>query len=189
LVGLVSVGALWRTSILFQILGFANNPFGLTRAEAQRLDSADTSSSYLVLFGAVVSGICFLGWESRGRNALFFASPSALRMPNGWAIGSWFIPIANWIVPVFGIRDMDNAAHGETKARFAPVIVGWWAAWIFGAIVAQWYIRMNPTSLEEIKRMVTLGIAGQLVLATGGILFILVIRRITRAMVARAAQA
>jgi hypothetical protein len=72
------------------------------------------------------------------RNQRFFPSPIET-LGAGWAVGGWFIPIANLVLP---FRVMSQIVREELNGRWAAwAVAGWWSSWLsvlaLGFLVAQ----------------------------------------------------
>lgn len=86
----------------------------------------------------------------------------------GWAVGWFFIPIANLFKPFQYMRELWNESHLEYDSYGEPApseITAWWACWILGNILANVSLRM--TSFGDGSN-VTVGLV--LSLASGGLL-------------------
>ncbi|MFD4372679.1 DUF4328 domain-containing protein [Streptomyces sp. NPDC058486] len=136
--------------------------------------------------GAYVATIVlFIIWFHRVRlNAEVWAGDLQSRRP-GWAIGAWFIPIANLWIPRNiaadiwrGSRPDPSAADG---ARELTLLNSWWSFWVAGAVVdrvaAQAYKRAE--TLDEWTTAAGWSLAGYLLTVVAGILAILFVRRLT----------
>ena len=73
---------------------------------------------------AVVGFIFFLIWTHRLISALN-ARGEATRMTPGFAVGSYFIPFANLVLPILGLTD----AWRRATNTGAGLVVGWWLAY------------------------------------------------------------
>lgn len=64
------------------------------------------------------------------------------RLGHGWAIGGWFVPLANFVLPLLCLMDADQAAHlepgGDTnirRARWSKIILVWWLLFSAGYVL------------------------------------------------------
>ncbi|MEU5402980.1 DUF4328 domain-containing protein [Streptomyces sp. NPDC005963] len=108
---------------------------GITFTAQERLDDAQRTYNFAgtIQFNAYVGcGIAFIVWFHRmRRNAAVFA-PNAFRQGPGWAIGSWFIPGVNLVLPYLIARTVWSAvsrpaADGKTVSW--PLHV-WWGLYV-----------------------------------------------------------
>lgn len=57
----------------------------------------------------------------------------------GWAVGSYFVPFINLIVPMRAMRELHNRSHGEVpELAHSPVddVAAWWTAYIVGIVLS-----------------------------------------------------
>ncbi|SCF60702.1 MULTISPECIES: DUF4328 domain-containing protein [unclassified Streptomyces] len=128
------------------------------------LDDADALYGTAGQFQGItflVCGIVFIIWFHSVRRVAGVLGPDRFRTGPGWAIGSWFIPLANFWLPYRIAVSMWGAstrlpADGEPyKVSFWPVNL-WWGlfvtATLFNRYVAQRY--ENAETLGEIRNAV-----------------------------------
>lgn len=53
-----------------------------------------------------------------------------------WATWSWFVPVANLIVPARSLRQVARAAHGEARKPLDRLLCRWWLLWLAAVILA-----------------------------------------------------
>jgi len=74
-------------------------------------------------------------WLWRARKNLDAFPDTAPVLSAGWAIGGWFLPFANAVIPG---RLMANVARQSSRERWVSVVsVGWWLALIVTYLVDQ----------------------------------------------------
>jgi hypothetical protein len=108
-----------------------------------------------------------------------------LRFSPGWAVGWWFIPFANLVMPYLTVRELwkasdANAGAIDWKARGGAAIVAlWWTARLgmqalfqIGGVLS----RDAPGALTTTRTSSALLMAGDLVLVAWAILAILLVR-------------
>jgi len=69
-------------------------------------------------------GVTTLMWLYR----TFSDMKGRTRYSPGWAVGSWFIPIANFILPAFVLKDAWRSSRGSERG--SGLVYGFWTAWI-----------------------------------------------------------
>jgi hypothetical protein len=86
----------------------------------------------LVVIAIVVVFIIWF-WRAAKNNELFGRRNA--RFTPGWSIGSWFIPLANLVIPVLIAQDLwrgsdQSAPPGDPtwRSRRGSAVVGWWWA-------------------------------------------------------------
>ena len=119
-------------------------------------------SIFLLVFG--ISGITFIQWF---RRAYFNLSLKVKHLSNseGWAAGSWFVPILNYYLPYQMMKEL----YHETKVLLLEKGVSlteelntkflrwWWALWIVNIICGQVIIQYTR-SAETIDDLITITI-------------------------------
>jgi hypothetical protein len=85
----------------------------------------------------VLTAIVWLVWQHRAHANLHAARVPGLEFSPGWAVGWWFIPVANLVKPFGTVRELVKASVADPawrQARTWPVIGWWWACLIVGAV-------------------------------------------------------
>ena len=156
----------------------------------ERANDADDlvqTAAILVLVLLVVNAICFITWmfrAAKNNEALGRANP---RLGAGWAIGGWFIPLANFVIPVLVMQDLwrgsdPSTPRGDARWRIgarSALIGWWWALWLLGLLRGFADPDDPSTTLDDIKTSDTLSLLGSCFSAAAAILAILVVRRLT----------
>jgi len=86
----------------------------------------------LITIGALLfAGIAFICWLHRARTNIDAFGGSWMRWGPGWTIGAWFVPLANLVIPLLVVAEIDRATDGHTGGwalrRPARVVVTLWA--------------------------------------------------------------
>jgi hypothetical protein len=108
----------------------------LTSASASTLDDR-------VLFATLVYGllalsllVLFIIWTYQAATIVRWRRPDALRRAPGWAIGGWFVPLANFVLPKQMVDDIWDGAVPPGKPRQTPGWAhAWWAAFVSGSLL------------------------------------------------------
>lgn len=106
------------------------------------------SQMYLTVLGgnAVLNLLVFLSsiiaillWIHRAHANLRTIGLRDLNYSPGWAVGSFFVPIANLFIPFRAMRELCNRSYGE-EAQFAAVTVpdvnSWWTCFLVSNLIA-----------------------------------------------------
>ena len=89
------------------------------------------------------SGIVFVIWFYRAYQNLSALRTSG-RFGTGWALGAWLVPILNLFRPKQIADDIwrtseptlpENPGNLWVTGKVAPIVHGWWAAWIGGSFL------------------------------------------------------
>jgi hypothetical protein len=130
---------------------------------------------------------CFIVWCWRAAKNQQALGRQPERLGSGWAVGGWFIPLANLVIPVLVIQDLwrgsDVAiARGDPRWRIADRswLVGWWWG-LF--VVALLTFPGSPADQRNVEHDAVQGanliaLLGMVCAATSAVLAVLVVRRL-----------
>ncbi|MER5300509.1 DUF4328 domain-containing protein [Streptomyces lasiicapitis] len=167
----------------------------VTEDRADRADSLYAASGVFQVAALVGTAVLFLCWFRRVRvNAEVFA-PDGHSMSRGWAVGAWFVPVANLWFPRRVAVDIWDASSegrwlpgGDPQAGRRTLLNAWWTLWItssvFGWIASQQYRKAEEP--EKIKNAVVSLMASDLLSIAAAVLAILFVRRLTAMQGAKA---
>jgi hypothetical protein len=160
----------------------------VTRAEdADDFVSASSSIFVLTQLGIMVLFIVWMFRAAKNNEALGRTSP---RFSPGWSIGAWFIPLANFVIPVLIMQDLWRGSDPTTRrgltswrAAAGSALVGfWWAAWLASLVRFSYSgsgLR-DSGSLDSIETSNTVALVGVIATAIASILALLVVRGLSR---------
>ena len=108
-------------------------------------DAVQAEESYVAASGVVgwvnvVLAVTFVTWFWRAYGNLLALGRTTRRKP-GWAIGSWVIPLANFVIP-YGIgaeiwtKSQPDTGAPRAERNLEPVI-SWWALFLIMGLVNQ----------------------------------------------------
>ncbi|MCY0946129.1 DUF4328 domain-containing protein [Streptomyces antarcticus] len=130
--------------------------------------------------------VVFIIWFHRVRSNGGIFRPDAFTLGRGWAIGAWFVPAANCVLPFLIARQTWRAStqrgpDGSDRTAPAPLLTSWWVVWVLSAIVGRVFSRiyMAAETVDELLAAGLLGITADLGTMTAGVLAILFVRRLT----------
>jgi hypothetical protein len=166
--------------------------------EIERAQLLTTTMTCLFLGGLVLTTIGFLAWLSRSiENVLPLGGGRPLTSPR-WAIGWWFVPLANLVMPMRVVADLHARTRPEGSQGGAALVTSWWLAWVAGLVAA--YIPVNiyaghfgsfpwprhpGETLDAWSAYVTASTVADALHAASALLAVLVVRRIQRGAEAR----
>ena len=134
----------------------------------------------------VVTSVAFLFWchQTTGNSRLLTEHP--LDVTAGWAVGWWFVPIANLFKPLAMIRQNYNLAVRRmdrtvpVRSGSTPELVGWWwAAWVICSIGSRVVSRLHQHEVMDSNIVAGLRYANSLCTIVVAILAIQVVQRIS----------
>ncbi|TDC49920.1 DUF4328 domain-containing protein [Jiangella ureilytica] len=172
LIGLVTVVA---SGVRIRVVG----DFIAGSADVERLDAADdlvVISGWLWILIVLAIAPVFIVWQYRhARNARVLGSTS---WGPGWAIGGWFIPIANFVLPV---RQLWVASKfSDPRQNGAGIVIAWGITWAITTTVSRAAGRQETNTLEDFRSMDTTSLVGGVLGIAAAGLAILMVRELTR---------
>ncbi|MET7357378.1 DUF4328 domain-containing protein [Streptomyces sp. NPDC005562] len=119
--------------------------------EADRADTLYAASGFLQTGALLATCVVFLVWFHRVRvNAEVF-EPFIHRKTRGWAVGGWFVPVANLWFPrrialdiwdASGPRSvaLDRSMTLDPRAGAVPhrLLNAWWTLWVVNLLAGRW---------------------------------------------------
>ncbi|WP_103530314.1 DUF4328 domain-containing protein [Streptomyces sp. SM11] len=152
------------------------------------------SRAVTALLGVVIAAVVFVIWFHRTRRNAEVFDAGVQRMGPGWAVGGWFVPVANFWFP-YRVASGVWEASAQTRSdgwRTVPrtPLNLWWSAWVATLLFSRatgslWERAGSP---EEIARAASLVAASDTLDIVAAVLAILFVRVVTRMQVERAAH-
>lgn len=101
------------------------------RASNWRLSSGAWVADGVLLVTAIV----WLVWQHRAQKNLEGLGATRLRFTPGWAVGWWFVPLANLLKPFQTMRELWKASGDPYgwQTRTTSPLLGWWWGLYLGA--------------------------------------------------------
>ncbi|HEX8117701.1 MAG TPA: DUF4328 domain-containing protein, partial [Pyrinomonadaceae bacterium] len=149
----------------------------------------------LCVFVALVVAFCL--WLHRAAKNLRALGNKNMEHSPGWAVGSFFVPFVNLVVPYKAVKEVwlksDPSAHIEEGVMFTapsstpPLVLGWWIAWLVSNFLGRlsWRLQDNST-LGTHDFVVGVDIISDLANVVAAVLAVLVVRGIDRRQAERA---
>lgn len=155
-------------------------PLGSTMASRLiEVGSVFDLALFLLLPSFVGGAISVLAWMYCAYSNLPVLGARRFRWSPGWAVGGWFVPIANLFIPYQTLRDLWSSADERPSL---PLY--WWVVWIIGNVFAAATVLVGKTTSVGL----VVAILSDFLPVVAGILLIVIIQRITRRQRARYAQ-
>lgn len=152
-------------------------------------ESADAVGTAFGIFSmlALAIGIVWIIWQWRcAKNAIALGRVQP-RLGPGWSIGGWFIPFANFVLPILVMQDLWRASTVDTypgvewRRRKGTALIGWWWGVL---IVAGFTYGANPTeenaTVSDLQSTANLRVFGVAMLLVSIVLAMLVVIKLTR---------
>jgi Domain of unknown function (DUF4328) len=158
LMALLALDALWAvrdvTLIAHEISLLERVDAGgfVSFAEGAASDERRAASAIGFVLLLAASGIVWCVWQFRGQRNLESAGRGGLRFTPGWAVGWWFIPIANLWKPFQTVRELWSRSDPDEQLYVTTgwwVIGLWWAALLVGRVTV-FIGSSSPTVRDQI---------------------------------------
>ena len=162
------VVVLFVVYVVAALFGLVNNllvlvadPVVLTSEDGQPITLYDillflsVLASFLVYVVLVVAFLLWLHRASKNVPALGNSRQRVEYSP-GWAVGSFFVPFVNLVVPYKAVREVweksDPAVRTEDDFMFAqpssaPLLLGWWIAWLASNVLSNVVWRLHDENM------------------------------------------
>lgn len=164
--------------------------FGAVVATREVRDATDAVSGVagIGLLVSLAITVLFIIWMWRAAKNLPFFGRVRPKFGPGFAIGGWFIPFANFIIPGMQMFDIDKGSgprlRGGERPRGSALVVVWWLFFIAGRAFGLLAPTFEPGKAYDVGAFDvqnTLLIVGSAATAIAAVAAILVIRQITTA--------
>jgi len=119
-----------------------------------------------------VAGIVFLVWLDRARANAEVISSWRQRFGRGWAVGAWFVPLANVVLVPMVVGDIFRDSGGRPDG----LVGAWWAA-MLAAVALDVYGTLSGIVTKAATVAFTIEAGVTLV---AGLLAVMIIREISR---------
>jgi len=142
------------------------------------LTLSDDRVSTLNVVWWVLLGLSVVAWMVWWVRAYRAASDRrALRYAKGWAIGGWFVPFANLVVPKRVADDLWTASRApewprDAEARSSWDILAWWGAWLLSGLLGFLVIRGDDSTTGQLLTMNAIYLARAVVVLVAAVLAI-----------------
>jgi len=142
-----------------------------------------------VILAVIVVAIipCFIVWCFRAAKNQEALERRPERLGPGWAIGGWFIPLANFVIPVLVIQDLWRGSdarieRGDPRWRIADRswLIGWWWGLFLVSLLTftGTPIDQRELDLAEVRGANLLAVVAMLCFAASAVLAVMVVKRL-----------
>lgn len=136
----------------YDLLSTVANGGFISPVQATLNDLREQIIAILYLLASIVSAITFIQWFRRAYFNLHLHVEYLLH-PEGWAAGSWFVPIVSFYRPYQIMKELYEESIELLEKRGIRVpdismnyISVWWAFWILSSIFGQVILRITLKS-------------------------------------------
>jgi hypothetical protein len=159
----------------------------VSEAEALASDDRVRTVAVIGLVINVVTIVAWLVWQHRGQRNLSRLGVRHLAFTPAWAVGWWFVPIANLWKPFQSVRELWRVSKtGVDDALWAgertwPVIGWWWGVWLASNLTLRLSVSMDrQATIDDYISSDNVGLFREALSIAAAILAIVVVRSITR---------
>ena len=161
--------------------------------EVKDADDAVSGSVGFLFFALVAAGVLWIIWQFRfAKNAE--AMKGSYGLPAGWAIGGWFIPLGNYVLPQLQLFQAAKASDPDlpagqpaTSGRAPSTVIAWWVlydlAWLlFGVGRAIRPSEKGFNSFNDVDKFMQadrISAVSALLFVGGAVVAILMVRSLT----------
>ena len=160
-----------------------------TFAEVDANDTRQLVIAWIQLALYALTAMLFLLWVYRAHRNLPRMGANDPTYSPGWAVGWWFVPIANYWMPLLVMSEIwrgsdpayTDSSRSWRSAPVAPQLGIWWALWalggMFGGILL--FVSLRGVNTLENLRLLTVGVLVSDLLTLGAaVLAIWIVRAI-----------
>ncbi|MGE7384033.1 DUF4328 domain-containing protein [Streptomyces sp. NPDC004126] len=162
------------------------------------LDQADMLvglAASLQWLSLVVTAVVFVVWFYRVRvNGQVFR-PDAFTLASGWAIGSWFVPLANFFLPYRVAKQtweasVQLAPDGSYRRVSTVPVTSWWLVWALALVLdrVSGVVYVRAETPESLGAASLLGLVTDLTTVAAAVLAVLFVRKLTALQHLKATQ-
>ena len=154
--------------------------------------------SVIQILGIIATGIVWVCWQHRAQANLRPLGVADPKFSPGWAVGWWFIPFANFVMPYQTMTELwkGSGPHHGVAWRMQPttaLIPVWWGAWVLTQILDRAAAAMIPTAdepnvpflIQKVNDSLHWVIASDVVLIVAAVLAVMVVRGVDARQTAR----
>ena len=142
----------------------------------------------LVLF--IVTAVVFCVWVHQAQVNARALGATGMKVTPGWAVGSFFVPLVNLVMPFFAMVDLWKASEPGPEAvepgsraalSASPLLGAWWLTWLLGGGIgsAASMMMKGAADAASMARATNVDILASLVIMACALLAAFVVRDIT----------
>ena len=152
----------------------------LDQQTASAFDDLRQAVGFLVLTFVLGSAISVLAWLSRVVDNVPPLAGSTPRRSPREAIGWWFVPVANVVVPFQIVSDAVQRLRSGADEGAERLIQPWWGLFLLATAIAYLGWQLPADSADDGRMSFAVSITGALVQIASGVLLLLIVRSVER---------
>ena len=133
---------------LVKLDAFEDHPLALGSYSSYRDadDAVGTAAGWMLIIAVAIAVLCMIYLFRSSQNTELWATTSRTWAP-GWTIGAWFIPLANFVLPVLVVREI--WLRSALVVGGAGRVFGWWFTFVAGAVLLG--LDTDPDSFDSAR--------------------------------------
>jgi hypothetical protein len=137
-----------RRALLFLRIWSIVSCVGLLGTLVERGRTSETGETAWLVYGCIgfplglASVLTYFLWLHRAVLRLGLAGAPISASP-AWAVGSWFVPLVQFVVPYRTIRDLWRTSGA---ARAPSIVAWWWSSWLASFVATASYALLEGIS-------------------------------------------
>jgi hypothetical protein len=158
----------------------------LTEAEAIAFDDLNAMIALIQLALYLASAVGVLAWLSRVVENVPPLTGAMPRHSPRAAIGWWFVPFANYVVPYQIVADAVRRLRTNGGDRTERLLLPWWGLWLVASVLGSVLWRLPNDTIDDLRVRFTITAVSDGANVAAGILLILIVRAVERSSDTRA---
>ena len=156
----------------YDLLQTVANGGEISTETATANDTREQMIGIIYLIAYIISAITFIQWFRRAYFNLHL-KVNHLSQTEGWAAGSWFVPIISLYRPYQIMKEIYQETKEllikkgiDFKQSFSTSALGWWwTLWIINNIIGQFVFRysMKAASIDELTTSTVVSMIGNII--------------------------
>ena len=144
----VTAIGLWSGWIEINLLQQVADGATVSEADAAASDSRQALVGGLYLLVFVVTGIAFLRWIYFANYNTGSLGATGMHFTPGWAVGWYFVPVANLWKPYQALKEVFKASHPGflddwQHAPHPDILSLWWMLWVISNFIDRAVVRLT----------------------------------------------
>ena len=152
----------------------------ITIEAATANDNRQAVVAFIYFITYLALAVAFLKWIYRAAENLAVIHPAEQLVSPGWAVGWWFIPIANLWKP-YQVMTAIWKGSDPNSSPAPRIILIWWCVWLLSdlmALISDISINFDDLAIEELIRFGQLGVVADALSIVAAVLLFYLVRRI-----------
>ncbi|MER7467766.1 DUF4328 domain-containing protein [Streptomyces sp. NPDC097981] len=171
------------------------DPTGVGDGALHRGDVLTTVAGVLQFLIMLVTAVVFVIWFHCVRVNGEIFHPTGFSQTRGWAVGSWFVPFGNLVMPFriakqIWIASTQLGPDGSYREVSPAPLNAWWVMWVASLALDRLFslLYQRAETPEALRTASAVGTVTDLIAVAAAVLAIVFVRRLTAMQTTKAAQ-